>query len=224
VIGELHARAGAGDVPGRRLVLLRHGRTAWNEAGRAQGHADVELDDLGHEQARGVAPYLASLRPDGLWSSDLARARQTAAYVAKETGLTATHDERLREFSVGERQGLTIAEFAARFPAEHAAWVRGDQGVVPGAETTEQVAARMAAALADCLAALGPGGLGVVVTHGASLKVGLVGLLGWPREQAPTLQGLDNCAWVAVEELGHGGRMRLAAYNASVRPGHAAPR
>jgi probable phosphoglycerate mutase len=224
VTTELHPVAGEAEGAGRRLVVLRHGRTAWNEAGRAQGHADVPLDELGHEQAAAAAPYLASLRPAALWTSDLARARQTAAYVEKATGLTATEDERLREYDVGPRQGLTIPEFAERFPEEHANWVHGDGNVrLPGAESRADVEARLLPALKDCLSALGAGETGVVVTHGACLKVGVVALLGWPRELASTLRGIDNCAWVTMEETGFGGRPRLVGYNESVRPGHDAP-
>ena len=97
-------------------MLLRHGRTAWNAERRVQGHADVELDEVGHAQAAAVAPHLASFAPVLLWSSDLARARQTATYVAKETGLDARLDPRLREFDVGERTGLTFAECGAPVP------------------------------------------------------------------------------------------------------------
>jgi len=221
VIGELRAQdALAAEPPGRRLVLLRHGRTAWNEAGRAQGQADIELDDLGHRQAEAVASHLAALEPAALWTSDLARARQTCSYLEKETGLSAVHDERLREFSVGQRQGLTAAEFAERFPHEHAAWVSGDENLrLPGAETTVEVAERMTAALHDCLAALEPGRAGIVVTHGAALKVGLAGFLGWPLDAADSLQGVHNCGWAVVTELGDGGRLRLSSYNESLRPG-----
>jgi glucosyl-3-phosphoglycerate phosphatase len=221
---ELDAVAPAGGEPGRRLVVLRHGRTAWNAVGRAQGHADVELDELGHEQAAAAAPYLASLEPTALWTSDLARARQTCAYVEKITGLVAAEDARLREFDVGARQGLTIPEFAERYPEEHANWLTGDGTVrLPGAENHSDVEARMLPALRGCLAALSAGQTGIVVTHGACLKVGVVALLDWPRELAMSLRGIDNCAWVTLEELGLGGRLRLVGYNESVRPGHDAP-
>ena len=224
MIGELHASAQSGNEPGRRLVVVRHGRTAWNAAGRAQGHADVELDDVGHEQAAAAAPYLASLDPVALWTSDLARAWQTCAYVEAESGLVATRDARLREFDVGLRQGLTIPEFAERYPDEHAAWLRGDGMLrLPGAENAADVEARMLPALRACLDSLAAGQTGVVVTHGACLKVGVVALLGWPRTLAPSLRGIDNCAWVTLEELGLGGRLRLVGYNESVRPGHDAP-
>ncbi len=204
-------------------MVLRHGRTAWNALGRAQGHADVELDELGHEQAAAAAPYLASLEPTALWTSDLARARQTCAYVEKATGLVAAEDARLREFDVGARQGLTIPEFAERYPEQHANWVTGDDRPPPRGGEPSDVEARMLPALRGCLAALSAGQTGVVVTHGACLKVGVVALLDWPRELALSLRGIDNCAWVTLEELGLGGRLRLVGYNESVRPGHDAP-
>ena len=223
--GELFYRLAAGTEPGRRLVVLRHGRTAWNAEGRAQGHADIELDDLGHEQAAAVAPHVAALGPVALWTSDLARARQTCSYLEKVTGLTATEDPRLREFNVGARQGMTLTEFADQFPHEYAAWMREDtgDGEVLGAESTPVVAERMTAGLHDALAALAPGETGVVVSHGASIKTGLLAMLGVPQEHAVSLQGLDNCHWVTLVEQGYGGALRLAAYNASVGPGHQAP-
>ncbi len=208
---------------GRRLILLRHGRTAWNDCGRAQGHADVGLDAVGKQQASAAAPYLCSLRPAALWCSDLTRARQTCAPLERATGLPVKYDARLREFDVGEREGMTLAEFADRFPAAHASWISGDdQQRVPGAEVASEVARRVVPALEEALAALADGETGIVVMHGACLKVGLIGLLGWPPEAYPALRGMDNCGWATVEEYATGQR-RLVGYNESVRPGHHAP-
>lgn len=214
---------GSSAPAGRRLVVLRHGRTEWNAVGRAQGHANISLDDVGREQAEAVAPYLASLEPASLWTSDLARARETCAFVEKETGLSAVEDARLREFDVGARQGLTMPEFAERFPREHAAWVDGSGFRLEGAEVDHEVAARMGAVLREALHSVAAGETVVAVTHGASLKIGVVTLLGWPLETATTLQGIDNCAWVTLEELDLDGRVRMSGYNESVRPGHDAP-
>jgi probable phosphoglycerate mutase len=206
-------------MTGRRLVLLRHGRTAWNATGRAQGQADVELDDHGHAQAAAVAPHLAALQPAALWTSDLARARQTCGYVERATGLAAKADERFREFDVGARQGLTMAGFAERFPVEYDEWVRGEDRVrVPGAEVTEDVEARMVPALRECLESLAAGETGVVVTHGACLKVATIGLLGWPQAMAASLRGVDNCGWAVLAELEVGGRLRLEGYNQLAGP------
>jgi glucosyl-3-phosphoglycerate phosphatase len=201
-------------VTGRRLVLLRHGRTAWNDAGRAQGHQDVGLDEVGHAQAADVAPYLASLRPAALWTSDLLRARQTSGYLERATGLAARVDERLREYDVGARQGMTSPEFEAAFPEAYVAWSAGDDLVpVPGSEGAEAVRARMLPALDDALAALSPGETGVVVTHGACLKVAVLGLLAWPARQAAAMRGIDNCAWVTLGETRPAGGLRLEGYN-----------
>ena len=109
----------------RTLVLLRHGETDWNLTGRAQGHADVPLNATGHAQAKAVAAVLAGFSPVRLWSSDLARARQTADAISEATGLSVECDPRLREYDVGERSGMTLAEAAERFPEEYAAYRAG---------------------------------------------------------------------------------------------------
>ena len=200
---------------GRRLVLVRHGRTAWNAVGRGQGHSDIELDETGHAQSAAAAPGLAAYQPAALWSSDLARCRQTAAYLARKTGLEPVYDARLREIDLGARTGLTMAEFASEHPDEHAAFANGDFQAVAGGETITQVSARMAGVLGEVRAGLEPGETAVVFAHGAALKVAVTGLLGWPDELSSGLQGLMNCHHAVVEEVADGGRLRLAAYNVS---------
>lgn len=204
---------------GRRLVLLRHGQTAWNLEGRAQGHTDVSLDATGHAQAARVAPLLAGYGAVALWSSDLRRARETAAYVEAATGLRAATDPRLREFDVGERSGLTIAEFAGKFPEAHALWASGHvTGGVPGAETIEQVQARMVPALRAMLQSLGPGETGIVVAHGACINVSLLGLLDLSPEVDEVLMGMENCGWATIAEH-RSGRLRLSSYNETAHTG-----
>jgi broad specificity phosphatase PhoE len=202
----------------RTLVLLRHGRTAWNAEGRAQGHIDVPLDAIGRAQAAAVAPVIAALAPSYVWSSDLARAAETAEVVAAACGLPIARDPRLREYGMGERSGLTIPEFAAAFPSEHARWLAdGGPGQsadsVPGAESTADVLARVLPALRDAMRAVEPGETGVVVGHGAAMRVALVAFLDWERSAALRLRALENCAWAVVDDSGLGHAPRLAAYN-----------
>ena len=197
----------------RRLVLLRHGRTAWNHARRVQGQRDVGLDDVGRAQAEAVAPVLAALSPALLWSSDLVRARDTAAAVAAVTGLDPTYDARLREFSLGEREGLTHEEYTSLAPEEFEAFRLGHYDRAPGAERAAAVRERMGAALGELLAALRPGETAVVVSHGAALRVATAAVLGWPDDQFHTLRGLDNCGWVVLEEHPEVGGLLLRAYN-----------
>jgi broad specificity phosphatase PhoE len=202
-----------------RLVLVRHGQTAWNLEGRAQGHTDVSLDGTGRAQALALAPYLAEMGPTSLWSSDLARAVQTAEHVAAATGLQARFDARLREFDAGDRAGLTLAEFGERFPEAYRSWREGHvTGHVPGAETTADVVARMVPALEEIWAATPAGETTVVVAHGACLKVSLLAFLGWPEALASTVRGLDNCGWAVVEDDPAGRGVRLASYNETVHP------
>ncbi len=201
----------------RRLVLVRHGRTAWNLAKRAQGHADVELDEQGHAEAARMAPYVAALRPARIWTSDLARAAQTAAYVGAVAGVPVAADRRLREYSVGERSGLTRAEFADRFPREYAAWAADDETVlVPGAESTADVVARMAPALREYVAALRAGEVGVVVTHGACLRAAMLEVVGLPQSADAAFATMTNCTWTVLQETRFGGPLRIASYHERV--------
>jgi len=200
------------DAP-RRLVLLRHGQTAWNAARRVQGQLEAELDDTGHRQAAEAAVVVAAMEPAALWSSDSVRARQTAAYVAKESGLDPTYDARLREYYLADRQGLTHDEYAALAPAEFAAFRRGDFNVVPGGENAEEVSTRVVAALGDLLATIAPGELAVAVSHGAAIRDAVPVLLGWPVSQRAVLYGLDNCGWVELDQAEPGGPLRMGAYN-----------
>ena len=160
-----------------------------------------------------MAAALADLDPVLLVSSDLARARETAAFVEKATGLTAEEDERLREYDVGERAGLTRAEFAERLGTDASlAWDAHAHVDAPGAETVEQVAERIVPATREVLERLGPGETAVLVMHGAALRIALTGLLGWPVSTADTLETMVNGGWAVVVEHGVG-RLRLSAYN-----------
>jgi glucosyl-3-phosphoglycerate phosphatase len=203
----------------RRLVLLRHGRTEWNDTGRAQGHADVPLDETGEAQAKAVAPVLAALSPVAVWSSDLARAAGTAAVLAAETGLEPVLDSRLREFDIGpHRVGLTDEQYAAAHPEEHAALVAGDIAAIPGRETSDDVVARFLPALTSYADGLGEGETGVVVSHGAALRVVVPAFLEWGEGVSESLGVLSNCGWVVLEHAASawtGGveRWRLAAWN-----------
>lgn len=100
-----------------RLYLVRHGQTAWNAEQRAQGHSDIPLDPTGIEQARQLGARFLGKRVDRVISSDLDRARQTAAPISDATG--AVHEETpiLRERGFGDWEGEFFKDIAHWWPA-----------------------------------------------------------------------------------------------------------
>ena len=98
-----------------RLLLWRHGRTAFNATARLQGQVDIPLDDVGRWQARtAAAAMLVRHTPTRIVSSDLGRAVETADPLARMAGVDVETDERVRERSFGEWEGLSGPEIARR--------------------------------------------------------------------------------------------------------------
>jgi len=145
------------------LLLARHGETDWNRAHRVQGQTDIDLNAAGRAQAEALAEGLADARLDAVYSSDLARARETAEAVARRRGLEVVADPDLREKNFGSWEGLTDVEIAERFPDA----VRGRWG---DGETTEEVADRVLPAI-ERIRARHPGEAVLVVTHGGPIRV-----------------------------------------------------
>jgi broad specificity phosphatase PhoE len=195
-----------------RLLLWRHGQTAWNAANRVQGQFDVDLSEVGRAQAEAAAPRLAELRPDLIVASDLRRAADTAAALAAITGLDVAYDPRLRERYFGEWQGLTNMEIAARWPEEHERWRAGLPMHEFGIEDLDEVGKRMADALQDASAAA-PGSTIVVASHGAAIRRAVIAMLGWPETVLPTLGIISNCHWVELRLDPRRG-WHLRSYNA----------
>ncbi|HVA59019.1 MAG TPA: histidine phosphatase family protein [Mycobacteriales bacterium] len=203
-------------MTGRRLVVWRHGRTAWNAERRFQGQLDPPLDPVGARQAAAAAGLLASLGPDLLLSSDLTRARSTAAALAELVGLPVGHDPRLREIDLGGWQGLTAAEAAQRFPGEYRAWVDHEDRPRGGGETYLHVADRAEELIGERLAAVPAGGVLVAVTHGGTARALLGRLLELEPGRWWRLGPLGNASWSILTETGQG--WRLVEHNAATPP------
>jgi probable phosphoglycerate mutase len=195
-----------------RLLLWRHGQTAWNAASRVQGQIDAELDEVGRDQAQAAAVRLAELHPDVIISSDLRRAADTAGALAAITGLDVAYDPRLRERHYGSWQGLTTTEIAERWPEEYARWRAGGPIRGLGIEDLDELGKRVAGALTDA-AVRAAGGTIVVASHGGAIRRGVIAMLGWPESVVPTLSVLSNCHWVELR-LDQRRGWQLQAYNA----------
>ncbi|MFI5804617.1 histidine phosphatase family protein [Streptomyces sp. NPDC051561] len=201
---------------GRRIVLWRHGQTAWNLERRFQGTTDIELTDTGVAQARRAARLLASLKPDAIIASDLKRAAATAAELATLTGLDITHDASLRETYAGAWQGLTHDEIVAAYGDQYAAWKRGESVRRGGGELETEVADRAAPVVLAHADKLTDNGTLVVVSHGGTIRTTIGRLLGLESQHWEGLGGLSNCCWSVLGEGARG--WRLMEHNAGTLP------
>ncbi len=100
--------------PPTRICIVRHGETDWNAERRIQGQIDIPLNATGYKQAFAAARGLAKHTFAALYSSDLQRARDTAAAAAQLLELPLQIEPGLRERHYGDYQGLTQAEIKAR--------------------------------------------------------------------------------------------------------------
>lgn len=132
------------------ILLVRHGETDDNAADRFQGRLDTHLNARGREQSRALAQRLTGEGLRALYSSPLARARETAQIIGAQLGLEPTYDGRLMEADTGDWTGRPYAEVIAAAPDEFAAWRSVSPSFrFPAGESVRQQASRVAAALAD---------------------------------------------------------------------------
>ena len=167
-MSPLAAAARAG-MEATRLVLIRHGETDWNAQSRLQGQLDVPLNARGRQQAATLA---GALRHEGLSaviSSDLSRARDTAAVLTHALGLPLSLDSGLRERCFGVLQGLTRQQIDQQQPALARRWHRREPDFAPeGAESLRDFQARCLATVAR-LTATHAGRSIALVSHGGVL-------------------------------------------------------
>ena len=180
----------------KRLVLVRHGETAWNARRVLQGQEDISLSPQGERQAAAIAPLVRELSPQAAYSSDLRRARETAGVL----GLSPlVLDPSWREASLGDWEGKAKAELD---PAEYQAW-RAARFNPPGAEPWLVFKERIRKALG----ALPNEGTTVVVTHGGAIRAALSILIGLePDRLIPVEPG-------SLTVLDLNGTARLKAFN-----------
>ncbi len=164
-------------MPGRRLLLVRHGQSTWNAEGRWQGWSDPPLSRLGEAQAAEAAATLVDgTLVDGaltaVQSSDLVRARSTAEVIAARLGLgPVATDPDLREYHVGDWEGLTRPAIQAGWPEQLAEWRAGTIIATPGGETRVHFEWRVGAALGRLASTVTDAdGPVVVATHGGVIR------------------------------------------------------
>lgn len=154
-----------------RLLLLRHGQSTWNAAGRWQGWADPPLTELGEQQAAAAAAALAPLGFTVLVTSDLRRAQRTSDILAEALRITRFRTEPgLRERSMGEWTGLTTDEIEDCWPDATKGRNIGVEALPPGGEAPGRFPRRVLEALAR-VATDFPEATVLGIAHGAVIQM-----------------------------------------------------
>lgn len=194
-----------------RIYLVRHGQTYGNIEGRFCGHSETELTPLGVAQARAAGRRLAEVAFDAAYASDLSRAAQTAHLILEgRDGLSASHDEALREMHYGEWEARPYSELLAETPEAVKRFLTGQEECAPGGETLAQVRERTAA-VARKLAAAHPEGSVLVVSHGNAIMAMLAELLGVPL--AATWSFVVDNTSISELHFSRSGRFQLKSFN-----------
>lgn len=172
-----------------RIVLIRHGEVEGINPPRFRGRRELPLTARGLRQAELTATYLAgdSEAPEALYCSPLGRCFETAALLGAPFGLTPIPLPELNDIDYGEWTGLAIEEVGARWPREAALWRQAPHALqVPGGESLQDVAARVANALSTFLSNK-PRKAIAIVTHDSVIRVALSHALGLPLSAYWTL-------------------------------------
>src|SRR5699024_4235706 len=120
-------------------------------------------------QAAAAAEVLSRVQPVQIISSDLSRAHDTARTLGELVGVPVRLDQRLRERSFGQWEGLTHPEIAEGWPEQYVEWESGRHPEGIGAEARGQTGRRIAEAVAEAAGAM-DGGVLVVTSHGAAIS------------------------------------------------------
>jgi broad specificity phosphatase PhoE len=191
-----------------RVYLVRHGSVVGAETRRFIGHLDVPLSPLGERQVAALAGRLRDARIEAVYSSDLARARESARILGAPHRLTAQERPALREFAMGRWEGLTGEEIRALDADAYAIWMADVAGYqFPGGENLAQLAARAWPAF-EAIVAAHAGGAVAVVAHGGTNRMILCRALGVAPDRILAL-GQDYAALSILEWSGARWRLRL---------------
>ncbi|AFG38779.1 histidine phosphatase family protein [Spirochaeta africana] len=177
-----------------RVYFIRHGESEGNSQGILQGRQDYPLSELGREQCRAAATYLADRGIEHVLTSPLLRARETADIIASAAGLPQPVDNgNLVELDTGLFTGMTIREIEREYPAEWSAFHRDSWEAVPDAESIASLWGRAISVWNEIIETANQGPRHILaVTHGGLLQWIIKTSLG-ARPQWLPLMSTANC-------------------------------
>ena len=194
-----------------KLYLIRHGETGWNRVQRLQGLRDVPLNGRGVRQARRLADQFRDVPIAAVFSSPLARARQTASLISGRGQWPVVIEDDLREIDHGSCTGMRVRAVARKFPDGHAGWRWSPDRFAPVTGESLQEVYRRAIRVFLRILSMGLRGDVAVVSHGVinalllcaaeDLPIARVWEFSQLNGGANVLR-LQGCRVVSVEEVG----------------------
>jgi len=189
------------------LILVRHGETHWNRERRVQGgSSDIELNDVGIEQASRLALFLSNEKVTAIASSPLKRAMRTGEAIASRHQLSIEVDDALREIEVGELEGLDASHLSTTFSNFLMQWWQGGGAEkLPGGESLVELQERSWAIVQRLLAEHKHGTI-VVVSHYFVILTIMLKALDLPLRYFTKFK-LDPASISILEFADHGNRL-----------------
>jgi len=161
-----------------RIYLVRHGTTEWNREEIFRGRVDCALNEEGRAEARAAAAYFGGMELDGIYTSPLSRAVETAAAIAAGRGIEVVSDPAFIDLDFGEWQGHPLKEVKEKYPELYRAWRERPQEVIfPGGENLDRVRERAWEGLLKVVRE-NPDRTVVIVSHRVITKVLICAALG----------------------------------------------
>lgn len=181
------------------LYIMRHGRTDWNDRHKLQGRTDIPLNTEGRRMAERAAVEYRDVPLDVCWCSPLIRARETAEIVLRGRDVPIWTDDRLREMSFGDYEGLENSfdmpdcpvNVIFRAPEKYTA-------SVGGAETFDELFGRTGAFLREVIEPLMEQEKNVLIVGHGAMNLSIISQIrGLPREAFWSV-GIENCKMIRL--------------------------
>ena len=154
-----------------RIIIVRHGQSEANAICAFAGHSDFELSELGIKQANATAKYVVENYPiDKIYTSDLARAYNTALPISELSGIPLISSPELREIYAGDWEGVNFDVLNESYPEDYGVWLKDIENARPtGGESVREMASRVSGAVRE-IAAKNDGKNVVIVSHGTPIR------------------------------------------------------
>ena len=186
-----------------KILIIRHGETAWNRGQIFRGIYDIPLNENGKQQAGLAAQALKGIKIHAAYTSPLSRAKESAEIITKSFGISPVIHNGFIDMDYGEWTGKENSEVAKLWPDEHAAWIKNPHTVrPPGGTTLKEIFNNSFTAMEE-LAKKHRGETIAIFSHRVVNKILIIGALSLGLERFPfTMQG--NCCINQIERISSG--------------------